>query len=67
MNEAISKMKRLGAIVQDPADIPSMEQWITCGMASQRVVFQTEFKEGIHKYLSEMKSTDVHTLEDIIK
>jgi hypothetical protein len=62
---AISKIESLGAKVQDPAEIPSMEEWMSS--KAEWTVMTTEFKEDIAKYLKEMTSSDVHTLEDIIK
>lgn len=67
MNEAILKMESLGATISDPADIPSMKQWIDFGKEATLAVYQTEFKEEIAKYLGRMISTEVETLEDIIK
>ncbi|KAJ9116369.1 hypothetical protein QFC22_004810 [Naganishia vaughanmartiniae] len=64
-NIAIANIESLGAKVQDPAEIPSMEEWMTSD--AEWTVMTTEFKEGIANYLKEMTSTEVHTLEDIIK
>ncbi|KAJ9100953.1 hypothetical protein QFC19_005349 [Naganishia cerealis] len=63
-NRAVSKIESLGAIIQDPAEIPSMDEWLASD--AEWVVMTTEFKEGIATYLKDMTSSDVRTLEDII-
>lgn len=58
-------MESLGAQVQDPAEIPSMDEWMAS--RAEWTVMTTEFKEDIAAYLKQMTSSEVHTLEDIIK
>lgn len=67
VDEAIAKMRSLGAIIQDPADITSMKLWADLEVHTSEVIHRTEFKEGIGRYLAGMTSTDVKTLKDIIK
>lgn len=67
MEAAISTMKSLGAIIQDPADFPSIEQWMETGNDAYQTVVKTEFKVEIEKYLGTMISTEVKNLDDIIK
>ncbi|KAJ9103323.1 hypothetical protein QFC20_004800 [Naganishia adeliensis] len=66
VEDAISKMKSLGAITEDPADFPSIQRWMAGNDAYQTVV-KTEFKVEIERYLKTMISTDVKNLEDIIE
>lgn len=64
-DKAIEKLKSLGAIVLDPVDIPSTDEWMTSD--STTTVQLVEFKEGVRKYLASMRSTQVKCLRDIIE
>jgi len=63
-NAAIEQLRSLGAIIVDPADIPTAQQMSTS--TSETTVLLFEFKADLNKYLSELASTPVHTLADII-
>jgi amidase len=67
LDAAIKKMEQLGAIIFDPADIPSSEEWIQQSMSNDIAVISNEFKEDMRKYLDTMKSTEVTCLRDIIE
>jgi amidase len=67
LDAAVQKMQELGAIICDPADIPSSEQWKTTSMSERRTIIAHEYKEDMKKYLATMKRTDVATMRDIIK
>ncbi|KAJ9102882.1 hypothetical protein QFC19_004612 [Naganishia cerealis] len=64
---AIRKMESLGAILCDPVEIATFEEWKTRVKTDYFTVILTDFKEDLAKYLSGMKSTDVHNLQDIIE
>lgn len=63
-NAAIARMKELGAVIIDPADIPTAKQMASS--TSEHTVLLFEFKADLNKYLAELLSTPVHTLADII-
>ena len=63
-NAAIERMRELGAIIIDPADIPTAQQMASS--SSETTVLLFEFKADLNKYLSELLSSPVHTLADII-
>lgn len=67
LDATIKKMEQLGAIIFDPADIPSSEEWITKSMSDDITVIANEFKEDMKKYLDTMKSTEITCLRDIIE
>jgi amidase len=69
---AVQKIQSLGATIKDEANIPSLDEWLhdrVHGWAgsAEFVVLTTEFKRDIAAYLKEMTSSDVRTLEDIVK
>ncbi len=64
VNAAIDRMRELGAIIVDPADIPTTEQMSTSGAES--TVMLHEFKAGLNAYLADLQETPVRTLADII-
>ncbi len=63
-NAAIERMRELGATIIDPADIPTAQQMASSN--SELTVLLFEFKADLNKYLSELLSSPVHTLADII-
>lgn len=75
INAAIHKISSLGAMVQDPADLPSANEFLKS--QAEEVVYRTSsvlkisqivtsFKVSIQSYLAELNSTPVRTLEDLI-
>jgi len=60
---AIERMKELGAVIVDPADIPNAGRYD----ASELEVLLYEFKANLNKYLGALgPSARVHSLEDLI-
>lgn len=62
MEDCISLMRKCGAIIVDPADLPTFEKW----RDSETEVLLYEFKADLNKYLASRGSA-VRTLEDCIK
>jgi amidase len=63
MNEALNVLKREGATLVDPAEIPNMDK---VGESENTVMFY-EFKNGINAYLKRLgQSATVHSLEELI-
>lgn len=65
INQAIERMRELGAVIVDPADIPTIKQ-ITSSESEMKVLLW-EFKAGLNKYLSELASSPVRSLAEIIR
>jgi amidase len=64
MNSAIDVIKRAGATVIDPADIPTIGKFDD----SEATVFMYELKADLNAYLSRLgTSAPVHTLKEIIE
>jgi amidase len=62
--EAIGAMKRAGAEIVDPVEIPTIGKFDD----AELLVMLYEFKDGLNRYLAWLgKSTQVHTLKDVIK
>jgi len=62
-DKAIADMKAAGAVIVDPADIPTASKMDSC----ENEVLQTEFKAGIEKYLASLgPSAPRKTLADLI-
>jgi amidase len=60
---AIAEMKKLGAVIVDPADIPTAEQLETCELD----VMLYEFKADLNAYLAGRNaSAPVHSLKELI-
>ena len=59
---AIADLRRLGATVVDPADIPGVND---IG-GPEFTVLLCDFKDDIAAYLSELRNTDMRTLADLI-
>lgn len=62
---ALKKLERLGAILVDPADPPSIEEFWEDH--SRDIIWKFEFKEGIEQYLAALSESNVRSLEDIIR
>ena len=63
IEQAIADLKSQGAVIVDPADIPTASRMDGC----ENDVLQFEFKADIAKYLASRGPTvAVHTLEDLI-
>lgn len=64
MNEQIDVLKRLGAVIIDPADIPTSGKFDD----SELEVLLFEFKADLNKYLAELgPRAPVHSLQEIIR
>ncbi|MDE3156948.1 MAG: amidase [Acidobacteriota bacterium] len=63
VNAAIDDLKRLGAVIVDPADLATIDELD----GHENVVLQTEFKADLNKYLAGLgPGAPVHTLQDLI-
>jgi amidase len=63
VNEALSAMKRQGAILIDTSDLPKAEQLT----GPETTVFQYEMKHGLNAYLSTLgPNAPVKTVQDIV-
>ena len=64
MEDALAEMKRQGAVLVDPADIPSMGKF----GETEFTVLLYELKADLNAYLAALgPGTPVHTLEDVIE
>lgn len=64
MNEAVDVIKRAGATVVDPADIPTIGKFDD----SELIVFMYELKADLNAYLARLgPNAPVHTLKEIIE
>ena len=62
IDAAIADMRSLGAVIVDPADIPTAAQLDECEFE----VLLYEFKAGLNAYLSGLPSMKVRSLKDLI-
>jgi amidase len=63
MNDMIGEMKKLGAVIIDPADIPTAGKFDD----SELEVLLYEFKADLNKYLGSLgSSSPVHSLKEVI-
>src|SRR4029079_13299242 len=62
VNRAIADMKAAGAVIVDPADIPTASKMDAC----ENEILQYEFKADLNAYLAMRHASSVHTLADII-
>jgi len=63
LNDRIEEMKRLGAVIVDPADIPTSGKFDD----SELEVLLYEFKADLNKYLGQLGSSSrVHSLKEVI-
>jgi amidase len=63
-NQAIEAMKQAGAIIVDPADLPSAQD--IADSRDELAVLLFEFKQDLNKYLAERGDPAIHTLQDVI-
>ena len=64
LEEALAEMKRQGATLVDPADIPTWGKW----HKQENEIMLYEFKADLNSYLAGLgPQAPVHTLEDVIK
>jgi amidase len=63
MNEVIEEMKREGAVIVDPADLPSFGKFDD----SELTVLLYELKADLNAYLANRPDAAVHSLKDIIE
>jgi amidase len=61
---AIEQMRALGAVIVDPADIPTAKQIESSDAEHKVLVF--EFKADLNMYLAELTGSAVRTLADVI-
>ena len=64
INAAIERMRELGAIIVDPAEIPTAEQMSKS--EAEMTLMLYEFKADLNDYLAELTESPVRTLADII-
>jgi amidase len=62
--EALQTMADAGAVLVDPADIPTMDQLLTG--SEEITVLIWEFKQDLNAYLATRTGVPVHTLADVI-
>jgi amidase len=63
MNEVIGEMKREGAVIVDPADLPSFGKFDD----SELTVLLYELKADLNAYLANRPDAAVHSLKDVIE
>jgi len=64
MNDRIAEMKKMGAVIIDPADIPTSGQFDN----SELEVLLYEFKADLNTYLGRLgSSSPVHSLKEVIE
>ncbi|KAJ9105046.1 hypothetical protein QFC19_003678 [Naganishia cerealis] len=64
VNAAIAKIQSLGASIQDPAELPSFQEYLYSN--NETIVLQNDFKVDFGNYMSNLISSQVRTLEDVI-
>jgi len=64
IEDAIQRMRDLGAIIIDPANIPTAKKMGES--ESEMTVLLHEFKADLNNYLSQLTESQVRTLEDVI-
>jgi amidase len=64
VDESIGIMRELGAIIFDPANIPSANEMRTSDAEFEVLLF--EFKADLNAYLSQHSGSNVHALQDLI-
>ena len=63
-NQAIAAMKNAGAIIVDPADLPSAETMAST--PDKLTVLLFDFKADLNAYLAARGDPTIHTLQDVI-
>lgn len=63
MNDVIEEMKREGAVIVDPADLPSFGKFDD----SELTVLLYELKADLNGYLAKRPDAQVHSLKDVIE
>ena len=64
LNDLIAEMKKMGAVIVDPADIPTSGKFDD----SELEVLLYEFKADLNRYLGRLgSSSQVHSLKDVIE
>ena len=63
-NAAIDAMRKAGAVIVDPADLPSAQEIATSG--DEFTVLLYDFKADLNAYLSSRGDPLIHTLQDLI-
>jgi amidase len=63
-NQAITAMKNAGAIIVDPADLPSAQDMASS--PDKLTVLLFDFKADLNAYLAERGDPTIHTLQDVI-
>ncbi|HUI24315.1 MAG TPA: amidase [Nitrososphaerales archaeon] len=61
---AIERMRKLGARIIDPANIPTAKQMTSS--EDEMTVLLHEFKDDLNRYLSDLKSSKVRSLKEVI-
>ena len=61
---AVEKMRELGAVIVDPADIPTAQRMAES--KNEETVLLFELKAGLNAYLADLASSPVRTLADVI-
>ncbi len=64
VNAAIEKIRSLGATIQDPADPPSINDYLYSN--NETIVLQNDFKVDLGNYLANLISSPVRSLQDVI-
>ncbi len=64
VNAVIEQMRELGAVIIDPADIPTAKQM--ADSQSERTVLLYELKADLNAYLAELIDSPVRTLAEVI-
>jgi amidase len=62
---AIERMRRLGAVIVDPADIPTAKQMSSS--EDEMTVLLYEFKADLNSYLSRLEKSRVRSLKEVIE
>lgn len=64
VNAAIGRMRELGAVIVDPADIPTAKQM--ADSKSEETMLLFELKAGLNAYLADLVSSPARTIAEII-
>ena len=64
IEKAIEIMRNAGAIIVDPANLPSGNEWLTD--TAETIVLTYEFKGDLNAYLATRSGVPVHSMADVI-